>query len=388
MPQHRPDVPARHQVERAGDQLGVGQRLLVAHLAGAFPNLGDPLSRVRHPDGNVEAHQPDSVATHAVVLGAQVDRHGQVQIADRHPVLVVVAAQSAGHPGDEGVVERTAGPVGGVPQRRHRHLVHAEPAHQGPLLHQRRAGLGHRPHRAVHRCSQFAGRGRGLQRPPDGVEKQLRSGLHGLDDRRTHQADVVSHRVAVAVERLRGRNHRLGGQVAHRARLLGEVEQGHRDLHAAHAVGEGVVELAQHRGAAVVESLDQGGLPHRAGPVEVVHRGQPGHLQHALDGARLRRRDPAHMEVEIEVRGVLPPRRRGRQRLHHPLPEHRQFAADDVEALPDQIPVRRAVEQYHGHHGGSQPRIGLHRPGERVGVSHEFSHRGLRHEPTTRCSTA
>ena len=138
----------------------------------------------------------------------------------------------------------------------------------------------------------------------------------------------------------------------------------------------------------VVEALDQGGLPHRPGPVEVVHRRQPGHLQHTLDGARHRRRHPAHVEIQIEIGGVLPPRRRGRQRLHHPLPEHRQFAADDVEALPDQIPVRRAVEQYHGHHGGSQPGIGLHRPGERVGVSHEFSHRGLRHEPTTRRSTA
>ena len=76
-----------------------------------------PMRGVGDTGGNVEAHQPDSIATHPVTLGAQVDRHRQVQLTHRHTVLVVVAAQSAGDTGDECIVERAAAAVRGLPQR-------------------------------------------------------------------------------------------------------------------------------------------------------------------------------------------------------------------------------------------------------------------------------
>ena len=59
------------------------------------------------------------------------------QLADGDAVPVVVAAQSAGDAGDEGVVESPAAAVRGLLQLGQGHLVHRKPPHHGAVLHQR-----------------------------------------------------------------------------------------------------------------------------------------------------------------------------------------------------------------------------------------------------------
>ena len=93
----------------------------------------------------------------------------------------------------------------------------------------------------------------------------------------------------------------------------------HRDLYAADSIGEAVMELAQHGGTAVVESLDQRRGPQRPGPIEIRHGRDPGHLQHPVEGAGFGRGHPAQVEADVEVGGVLPSRRRRRRGLHDPL---------------------------------------------------------------------
>ena len=64
----------------------------------------------------------------------------------------------------------------------------------------------------------------------------------------------------------------LRRQRAEVPRLTGEVEQEHRDLHAADPVHQGVVQLADQRGPAVGKSVHQSDLPQRSGAVELRRR--------------------------------------------------------------------------------------------------------------------
>ena len=100
----------------------------------------------------------------------------------------------------------------------------------------------------------------------------------------------------------------------------------HGDLHTADAISQGVVKLAQHRRSTVVEAFDQSDRPQRTGPIEVGHRRHPGHFQYAVEVARLGGRHLAQVEIEVEVRSGLPPRRCRWRRLHHPLTPDRHFA--------------------------------------------------------------
>ena len=70
------------------------------------------------------------------------------------------------------------------------------------------------------------------------------------------------------------------------------------------------MELAQHRRTSILEAVDQRDRPQWAGPVEVLHLGDPRDLEYPGEVARVRRRHPSDMEVEIEVRVVFPPWRR------------------------------------------------------------------------------
>ena len=76
---------------------------------------------------------------------------------------------------------------------------------------------------------------------------------------------------------------RLGRERPQVLRLLGEVEQHHRDLHAADAVGERVVQLAHQRRPTVGQPVDEGHLPQRPGMVELAHLRTPGHLEHGVE---------------------------------------------------------------------------------------------------------
>ena len=104
------------------------------------------------------------------------------------------------------------------------------------------------------------------------------------------------------------------------------------------------MELAQHRRTSIIEVVDQRHRPQWAGPVEVLHPGDPRHLEYPGEVARVRRSHPSNMEVEIEIRVVFPPWRCRGGRLNHTLPEHRQFPGDQVDPVAHVIPVRRLLQ--------------------------------------------
>ena len=86
-----------------------GQGPLALRGRRTLVDLPDPLRGVGDAHRHRQAHQGDPVAAHRVVRGADADRHGHPEVADLGVVVVVVAAQPPGHPGQEGVVEGAAG---------------------------------------------------------------------------------------------------------------------------------------------------------------------------------------------------------------------------------------------------------------------------------------
>ena len=138
-----------------------------------------------------------------------------------------------------------------------------------------------------------------------------------------------------------------------------------------------MVEDAQHRGRAVRQPLDQRDLPQRAGAVEVFHLRQASELEDIGERPVGRQCRSPHVEVEIEIRAVLPARRRVQRRLHHLLTQHRELTAQVVDPSSHVIPVRQTIEQHHRHHRRAQSRVAFHRPCERVTAPHEFVHHQL-----------
>ena len=76
----------------------------------------------------------------------------------------------------------------------------------------------------------------------------------------------------------------------------------------------------------------------------------------------------------MSSRGVLPPAVAPAVELHHPLSPDGQVVRQR-RGVPRTHPSRGTVQQDHRDHRGPQPGIGLHRPGEGVGLAHEFTHR-------------
>ena len=222
--------------------------------------------------------------------------------------------------------------------------MHAETTGQGPVLHQRGPGAVHGSDGSVDRSRSGRCGFDGRHRASDAVVDQFRGRRDRSRHRRCDESRVVAEHIAVSAQPRRPGHLRRSRQRLVLSRQLGEVEQRHADLDTADTVGQGVMELAQHRRTAVLEAVDQRDRPQRAGPVEVLHLGDPGHLEYPVEVARFRRRHPSDVEVEIEVRVVLPPWRRRRRRLHHALPEHRQFPGDQVDPVAHVIPVRRLLQ--------------------------------------------
>ena len=157
-------------------------------------------------------------------------------------------------------------------------------------------------------------------------------------------------------------------------RTFGRIEQRRGDLDAAHAIGERMVKRPQDGGRTVGQPVDQSDLPERPGSVEGLHLRQTSQLEDADERAGPGSGNPAHVKVEVEIGTILPSRRSRRRRLNDPLPEDRKLAADHIEPIAQLIPIRGSVEQDHRDHGRSQPRVALHRPCERIGLTHELSH--------------
>ena len=111
---------------------------------------------------------------------------------------------------------------------------------------------------------------------------------------------VVSTRlVSIGVGRGPIRRDRLGG-------VAGDVDELLRHADAALAVGDGVVELLDHRGPAVLEALDDEELPERPGAVERGADEGGGEVEQLPHRAGVRQRRPAEVVVEVEV-GFVPP---------------------------------------------------------------------------------
>ena len=150
-----------------------------------------------------------------------------------------------------------------------------------------------------------------------------------------------------------------------------DVEQQAGDVHAAHAIGQRVMELHHQRRLAAVEPLDERVLPQRPISIEAGHPGLAGELQDRRQRLRRRRLEPADVPRQVEV-GIDHPARRGqpKRRRHHPVPEPGRQPGRALQSIRQPVPVRRAVEDQDGDHGRAQQRIVLHVPGERVAVAH------------------
>ena len=165
-----------------------------------------------------------------------------------------------------------------------------------------------------------------------------------------------------------------GRGVRHRSEVFGvgfDVEQHAGDVHAAHAIGQRVMEFHDERGLAVLEPLDERVLPQRPIPVQARHPGLTRELEHRSQGLRRCRLEPADVPRQVEV-GIDHPAGRGQpqRRQHHPVPEPRRQPGGALQPFRQPIPVRRTVQNQHTDHRRAQQRVLLHVPGERVTVAH------------------
>ncbi len=209
----------------------------------------------------------------------------------------------------------------------------------------------------------------------DAPDERSRCSPQGSPRELADELRVVPDGEPDAVQRRRWLRCGLGRERAEVLRLLGDVEEDHRDLDATDAVGERVVQLADKCCGTVGQPVHQGDLPERSGMVELGHLGTPGHLEHGVERSRSRSRDPAHVVAQVEVGVDLPPRRHRRSGLDDALPEHRHQPPEAVEPVDDHVPVGRPVQHDDRDDRRPQGRIVLHRPGERVAVAHGLNHR-------------
>ena len=261
-------------------------------------------------------------------------------------------------------------PLAGLLGQVERQREHVEVVGQRPARHDGRERLADRAHDAGHRRDQLGGgrvgAGRVRQQPghvggPAGGEP--------LGD-----AELAPGLVLEGVgEALHLVHHVHRGLVGHGpgcgARL--QVEQLQHEPDASHAVGDGVVDLQDHRAAAAVEAVHQGALPQRPGPVEALHGDGLGHLQQVAHGAVARHPGEAEVVAEVEVGVDLPPRRCQRQRVGpHPLAQPGHHPTDPVEGAPQVLASHGALQHHHGGDGGAQHGVLLDGPHEGVGIAH------------------
>ena len=174
-------------------------------------------------------------------------------------------------------------------------------------------------------------------------------------------------------------------------RLALEVEQHHRHLHAAHAVGDGVVDLLDQRGPAVGQPLDDGELPQRAGPVEALHGDRRGEVEQRR--AASRRPPPWSSARGTGCRSWgRRPTAAGRRATAATTARWRSRAMSRVPRSIFSCEPRRigrAIEEGDGDDRGPQQRVGLDAPHEGVGVVHALLElHGLGHAAQTTASTA
>ena len=114
------------------------------------------------------------------------------------------------------------------------------------------------------------------------------------------------------------------------------------------------------RGAAAGEALDERRRPQRPRDVQRRLQRDLGQIHHLAQRARFGDADPAHVEVEVEVRIDDPARRHRRQRRHHDLlPQPQHLARGVLEPGPEALPVRCGVEDLDGHDARARAGVGF-----------------------------
>jgi hypothetical protein len=111
---------------------------------------------------------------------------------------------------------------------------------------------------------------------------------------------------------------------------------------------------------AVLHPLDDGDGPQRPGDVQRGLQHHLGEVEHLTKRARRRDPHPADVKVQVEVGIHHPSWRRGRNRRSNDLlskPKHAtgRILEDTLEA----VPVRRGVQDFHGHDPRPCPGVGL-----------------------------
>ena len=167
---------------------------------------------------------------------------------------------------------------------------------------------------------------------------------------------------------------RVGRRTIRRDRLGGvarDVDELLRHADAALAVGDGVVELLDHRGAAVLEALDDEELPQRPGAVERRADEGGGEVEQLPHRPGVRQRRPAEVVVEVEVGFVAPLRRRQpTEGGHHALPEPGHLHGGALEPGAEPLRVGGLVEQRDVGDRRAEVRILLEVPHQRLDVGH------------------
>jgi hypothetical protein len=180
-------------------------------------------------------------------------------------------------------------------------------------------------------------------------------------------ADGVEEALDLAQHVHRGRL----GQLTRIAGVGLGVEGLEHQLHAAHPVGDGVVDLHDQARPAVLEALDDRELPQRPGPVEGLHADGLGDVEQVSQAPTVGRAHEAEVVVEVEVGVDLPPRgREGQGVADDPLTEADDRAAGPLQLVPQARTVRGALQHDDGGDRAAEQRIPLDGPHELVGVAH------------------
>ena len=150
-----------------------------------------------------------------------------------------------------------------------------------------------------------------------------------------------------------------------------EVDEAHRHAQPTHAVGDGVVQLGQQRGATAFEAVHNGELPQRAGGVEGVLGHQGGQVQELALDARRWQGHVADVVVEVEL-GIVHPLRDGQRSHGHmdALAETGGVLQRALDATSQAGHVGAVLQDGHVGERGAQHRVALDAPHQRLGGCH------------------
>ncbi len=249
-------------------------------------------------------------------------------------------------------------------RQRQRHAVEAA-ADPGRRAGQRIVGgrgpeIADQAAHAAHDAPDVADHLAGVERRPCGHRHRVAQPGGGLADRVTDHARHAAGRGTRRTQRrMPWHTHRFGA-----VRLSEGVEHGE----GSDPVHDGMMDLEEAGGAAVLQSLDQIRFPER--PQRVERRGEHGadEVQQVPLGGRLRQDHLARVVLGLEIRIVLPLRKRQpKRRLDDALAHPRQARDPALDGRAQAVVIRTTVQhQQTGHERTQLRRRRLRIPEQRV----------------------